>query len=379
MSLANFGPGKSPDPSRRGAPIPADDSPEDPPVEPGFLQARLDQPLSGLDSFGSEENDDKDDASHAREAEVGFSNNAETVLNDRPPLTIAPTSRPDPAIGSRLPLKHAPTRVDSPSGAPSQEISKAQLESGPRRKPQLTRLAGSLVSSIVMPSWRALGSAAGWSRAHLDLRVAGVTILIVGGLAEAGWIGVRVATGATGLFDEDAPIGADATELAPRSGLTAGGTIRITVRTTPAPTPLRNSNAPGWVAISSPAPVEVLEHGRVIGASWNGGVRLPPGRHDLRIVNRASGIDAEQTLDIPAGSTTSMVLDTPPSLVAINAVPWAAVQVDGAAVGNTPLVGLPLAAGSHELIFSHPKLGRQRMTVAVASGKSLEVRMDLRR
>jgi hypothetical protein len=368
MSLANFGPGDGPDPSYRRAPIPADDSSEAPSVEPGFLQALFDQPLSGLESFGSEENEE--DA-----AGVGISNEAETPPDDRNALTIAPASRPDPAIESRLPLQHTRLREDSPTTGPSREVSTGRPRSQPRRKRQLTRAAGSIVTS----SWRALESAACWSRGHLDLRVAGATILIVGGLAEAGWIGVRVATGATGLFDEDAAIGADATELAPRSGLTAGGTIRVTVRTTPAPTPLRNSKAPGWVAISSPAPVEVLEHGRVIGASWNGGVRLPPGRHDLRIVNRASGIDAEQTLDIPAGSTTSMVLDAPPSLVAINAVPWAAVQIDGAAVGNTPLVGLPLAAGSHELIFSHPKLGRQRMTVAVASGKPLEVRMDLRR
>ena len=76
---------------------------------------------------------------------------------------------------------------------------------------------------------------------------------------------------------------------------------------------------PGWVSISTPAPVEILEHGRVIGASWNGGVRLAPGRHDVRLLNRAEAIDLEQSLDIAPDSMTSVVVELAPDPLHLNA------------------------------------------------------------
>ncbi|MFI5236078.1 MAG: PEGA domain-containing protein, partial [Gemmatimonadales bacterium] len=39
-----------------------------------------------------------------------------------------------------------------------------------------------------------------------------------------------------------------------------------------------------------------------------------------------------------------------PSLVSINAVPWGNVFVDGRAIGNTPLVDIPISAGRHEIL-----------------------------
>ena len=126
-------------------------------------------------------------------------------------------------------------------------------------------------------------------------------------------------------------------------------------------------------------PIEILERGRVIGASWNGGVRLPPGRHDLRLVNRTSPIDVEQSLDIAAGGTTSVVVEFLPGSVEINAVPSASVRVDGKAIGRTPVVDLQLSGGPHEVLFSHPRLGERRMTINVMAGKPLKLSTDLRR
>jgi hypothetical protein len=126
-------------------------------------------------------------------------------------------------------------------------------------------------------------------------------------------------------------------------------------------------------------PVEILERGRLIGASWNGGVRLAPGRHNVRIVNRTNAIDVQQSLDIAAGSTTSVAVELRPGSVQINAVPSASVRIDGKAVGNTPVMDLELAGGPHEVLFSHPRLGERRMTVTVTSGKPLKLTTDLRR
>ena len=80
---------------------------------------------------------------------------------------------------------------------------------------------------------------------------------------------------------------------------TTGSVMGITVRTTPSATLPRGSKASGWVAISAPTPVEILEDGRVIGASWNGGVRLTPGWHTLRLVNRGEAIDQNKRSPSP--------------------------------------------------------------------------------
>ena len=92
----------------------------------------------------------------------------------------------------------------------------------------------------------------------------------------------------------------------------SGSEVLVSVHSTLPATRPPSPKVPGWVSISTPAPVEVLERGRVIGASWNGGVRLAPGRHDVRLLNRAGAIDVEQSLDIAPGSTTSVVVEDVP-------------------------------------------------------------------
>ena len=42
------------------------------------------------------------------------------------------------------------------------------------------------------------------------------------------------------------------------------------------------------------------------------------------------------------------------ALLHINASPWAEIRVDGEAVGITPLVGLEVLAGPHELVAVFP-------------------------
>jgi hypothetical protein len=155
--------------------------------------------------------------------------------------------------------------------------------------------------------------------------------------------------------------------------------LRVSVRSDPPSVAPENQRVPGWVAITTPIPVEILERGRLLGASWNGGVRLSPGHHKVRIVNRTGGIDIEQSLDIAPGSTTSVLLEYFSGSVEINAIPSASVQIDGKAVGKTPVVDLQLAQGAHEVVFSHPQFGERRMTINVISGKPLKVSADLRR
>ena len=219
------------------------------------------------------------------------------------------------------------------------------------------------------------------SRAPVSRWQVAIAALCVLGSAEAGWLGLR-ALRTTGASSEGRTATASGGPLptttqqgipAREEGSTAGSFFSFAA-STPAP-----GLARGSLVVSAAVPVQLFERGRLVGNSWSGGVRLTIGRHELHIVNRALGIEANRTVDIGPGSTASLSIDLPPGLVTIDASPWATVQVDGAAVGKTPLADLKLAPGPHEVLFSHPRLGQQRMTIAVLSGKPLQVRRDLRR
>ena len=44
----------------------------------------------------------------------------------------------------------------------------------------------------------------------------------------------------------------------------------------------------------------------------------------------------------------------PPILVHINATPWARIEIDGEAIGETPLGNVPLAPGMHRVVAQLP-------------------------
>jgi eukaryotic-like serine/threonine-protein kinase len=65
--------------------------------------------------------------------------------------------------------------------------------------------------------------------------------------------------------------------------------------------------------------------------------------------------------------------------LSINAVPWAAVSIDGREIGETPLGGVELSAGPHEVVFTHPELGQRRQQVTVPAGGATRLSVDFRR
>ena len=64
--------------------------------------------------------------------------------------------------------------------------------------------------------------------------------------------------------------------------------------------------------------------------------------------------------------------------MAVNAIPWAEVLVDGNRVGETPIGSIAVPIGTHEVVFRHPELGERRMTVTVTTGEPVKVGVDLR-
>jgi hypothetical protein len=136
--------------------------------------------------------------------------------------------------------------------------------------------------------------------------------------------------------------------------------------------------AAGWITVSAPADVQVFEGDRFLGSNRIDKIMMPVGRHDLDIVNEALGYRERRIVQVAAGQVAGLRVNWPNGTLAINAVPWAEVFVDGMPVGETPIGSIQLAIGPHEVVFRHPELGERRANVTVTTGAPAKVGVDLR-
>jgi hypothetical protein len=135
----------------------------------------------------------------------------------------------------------------------------------------------------------------------------------------------------------------------------------------------------GWIAVTAPADVQVFENKRLIGTSQSDRLMVSAGRHDLEIVNETLGYRTTRTLQVSPGKVTPIKIDFPKGTIALNAVPWAEVWVDGEKVGDTPIGNLSLTLGAHEIVFRHPELGEQRHAATVTLNSPARLSVDLRK
>jgi hypothetical protein len=103
------------------------------------------------------------------------------------------------------------------------------------------------------------------------------------------------------------------------------------------------------------------------------------GRHEINIVNDALGYRASRVLQVAAGKIAPFAVELPKGTIALNAVPWAEVWIDGVKVGDTPIGNLSVAIGSHDVVFRHPELGEQRHTATVTLATAARLSVDLRK
>ncbi|MBI4486603.1 MAG: PEGA domain-containing protein, partial [Acidobacteria bacterium] len=135
----------------------------------------------------------------------------------------------------------------------------------------------------------------------------------------------------------------------------------------------------GWVSLSAPAEVQVFENGRLLGSSQSDRLMVSAGRHDFEIVNQTLGYRASRTVQVAPGRVTPIKIDFPKGTLALNAIPWAEVWVDGVKIGETPIGNVELIIGSHEVVFRNPDLGEQRHAVSVSADKPGRLSVDLRK
>ena len=133
----------------------------------------------------------------------------------------------------------------------------------------------------------------------------------------------------------------------------------------------------GWLSISAPFDVEVIEHDDVIGTSGSSRIMLAAGRHDITIMNRSLGFEEARKIEVGAGKTIAVRVDPPKVSVSVNARPWAEVALDGNSVGQTPISNLLVTVGTHELVFRHPQFAERRQTVVVTAKGPNRIATDL--
>ncbi len=135
----------------------------------------------------------------------------------------------------------------------------------------------------------------------------------------------------------------------------------------------------GWISISAPVDLQIFENKKLIGTSQSDRIMVAAGRHDIEIVNEPLGYRVVKTVQVAPGKIAPIKLDWPKGTIAINAVPWAEVWIDGEKAGETPIGNLSLAIGPHEIVFRHPDLGEQRHAATVTVGTPARLSVDLRK
>jgi hypothetical protein len=131
----------------------------------------------------------------------------------------------------------------------------------------------------------------------------------------------------------------------------------------------------GWIAVFAPVPLDIAENGKAIGTTDQGRLMLSPGLHQLTLSNRQLGYKTVQIVDIEPGEERSINVQ-PTGALNVNANPWAEVWMAGNKIGETPIAGLQVPLGTHEILFKNPLYPEKRVTVTVSGSGTAIAAVD---
>jgi serine/threonine protein kinase len=139
------------------------------------------------------------------------------------------------------------------------------------------------------------------------------------------------------------------------------------------------ATGPGWIAVNGKVEVQLFEDGHLLGTSTIERIMVPAGRHDLEIVNELIGYRGTRSVQVSPGKVTTVSVDLPKGSMAVNALPWAEVWMDGNKIGETPIGNFAVTVGSHDVVFKHPDFGERRETVLVTLKNPVRLSVDMRK
>jgi len=260
-----------------------------------------------------------------------------------------------------------PLRVSLPPGTYNVQITSGSTS----RTLPITVEAGSVVSQYVELAGAATTPTTPGGRLEIGSDPAGAQVALDG-----------VSKGVTPLVMSDVAAGlhrvtvsAGENTVSRNVTVTRGATSTLVISTAP----VTATGAGGWLTIQAPVDMEILEDGRVLGSTRTERLMLPVGSHRIELANAGLEFTTARTVQVAAGKTANLAISLPSGRLAVNAVPWADVFMDGASIGTTPLGELAVPIGTHELVFRHPQLGERRQTVTVKAQTPTRIGVDLRK
>ena len=153
--------------------------------------------------------------------------------------------------------------------------------------------------------------------------------------------------GVTPLTIEDLAPGTHAFELQ-----SAEGSIRRSVLIKAGETAeVDESIFGGWVKVFAPFEVTISEGARVFRLEEGNQIMVPAGRHQLKFVNRKLEYESVHGVEVKPGETATISVPPPTSSMTISASAPAEVWIDGALAGATPVFGLPVTLGTHDVVL----------------------------
>jgi hypothetical protein len=133
----------------------------------------------------------------------------------------------------------------------------------------------------------------------------------------------------------------------------------------------------GSLLVVAPFEVEVSDGARMVGKSSAGRLAVPAGQRTLTFANEGLNYAETRDVDVEAGGLARVVLTPPTGVINFSADAPAEVFLDGRPLGPTPLPNVAVSLGTHEVLFSHPRLGEVRYTVLVALGPAYRLHATL--
>ena len=132
----------------------------------------------------------------------------------------------------------------------------------------------------------------------------------------------------------------------------------------------------GWVALFAPFEVQIVDGGRVISLDEQNRAMLPPGRHDLQLINRTLGYRSSQSVVVRPGEVTAASIVPPKAASTITSNPPAELWIDGTRVGDTPFENGGVPIGTREFVFRNASYPERHVTATVTM-KPFRLHVDL--
>ncbi len=124
---------------------------------------------------------------------------------------------------------------------------------------------------------------------------------------------------------------------------------------------------PGWLHVSAPIEVTVIDGTRAVQLDDRSRALLKPGAHTLRIENRTFDFTETRQVQIEPGGTTRVAVEPPGSTLTIIGSTGAAVFVDGVKAGETPLANYAVKLGTRDIMVVDSSGTTRHATVIVTT------------